>query len=210
MCILVLLMAVTNVYAQQRVLDFEDAEVMKVPFGWKVEATQLRGKTATWNVVVDFKGDKRTKVLGMTKANDDFNGTFNICWTDSIQFKDGQISVYFKAIGGVVDQGGGPIWHVLDKNNYYIARANPLENNFRVYYVKNGIRKTLGSATVTIPSGEWHNIKIFHRGSKIEGYLNEQKLLEVEDDTFSDSGGVGVWTKADAVTYFDDLKIMTE
>jgi len=105
---------------------------------------------------------------------------------------------------------GGPIWHILDKNNYYIARANPLENNFRIYYVKNGIRKILDSATVTVSSGKWHNIKILHRGSKIEGYLNEQKLLEVEDDTFSETGGVGVWTKADAVTYFDDLKIMTE
>lgn len=209
-CLLVLLVVAIPVYAQQKVWDFEDEKMISIPVGWKVGATQLRGKIAGWNVVVDFKDGKKTKVLGMTAVNDDFNGTFNLCWADSIQFKDGEISVDFKAIGGVVDQGGGPIWRVVDENNYYIARANPLENNFRLYYVKNGIRTTLDSVKVSILSDEWHHIKIVHRGSKIEGYLNGQKLLKAEDNTFSEVGGVGLWTKADAVTYFDNVSVVTK
>jgi len=189
------------------VWDFEKTSIGKVPTGWKVEATNLRGKIATWEVVSDTIDGKKTKILGMTKANDDFGGTFNVCWTDSVQFKEGEIEVNFKAVRGVEDQGGGPVWRVRDKDNYYIARANPLENNFRVYYVKNGARRTLDSARVDIPSKQWHTIKIIHKGNHLEGYLNGNKYLDCKDSTFQDAGGVGLWTKADAVTCFDDLKV---
>ena len=118
--------------------------------------------------------------------------------------------MYFKAIRGVEDQGGGPIWRVQDKNNYYIARANPLENNFRIYTVKDGKRRTLDSARVKVPSKQWHTIKIVHKGKKIKGYLNGEKLLEYEDNTFPEVGGVGLWTKADAVTEFDDFSVRSE
>ncbi len=127
--------------------------------------------------MADLHNGQETKVLGMTRANDDFGGTFNLCFTDSIQFKDGEIEVSFKALKGVVDQGGGPIWRVKDANNYYIARANPLENNFRLYYVKGSSRKTLDSAKVNVLAERWHVIKIVHTGEKIEGYLNGEKLL---------------------------------
>lgn len=195
---------------QEWMWDFEETKIGKVPGGWKVEATNLRGKLATWKVASDFDNGEKTKVLGMTKSNDDFGGTFNICWTDSVQFKDGEIEVRFKALKGIEDQGGGPIWRVQDANNYYIVRANPLESNFRVYYVKDGARKTLDSARVKVPPNQWHTIKIVHKGKKIEGYLNGKKLLESEDDTFPEAGGVGLWTKADAVTYFDDFSFTSK
>jgi len=115
--------------------------------------------------------------------------------------------VHFKAISGVEDQGGGPIWRIQDKDNYYIARANPLESNFRIYYVKDGARRILDSERVRVPSKQWHIIKIVHKGKKIKGYLNGEKLFEYEDDTFPESGGVGLWTKADAVTYLMILKL---
>lgn len=192
---------------QEFVWDFEEVPVKEIPTGWKVEATNLRGKLATWEVVSDFDNRKKTNVLGMTEANNAFGGTFNIIWTDSVRFKDVEIEVRFKAIKGIEDQGGGLMWRVQDKNNYYIARANPLENNFRVYYVKNGERKTLDSARVKIPLKKWHTIKIVHNEDHIEGFLNGKKYLDSQNSTFKKDGGVGLWTKADAVTNFDDLKV---
>jgi hypothetical protein len=192
---------------ESQLWDFEKTNIGKIPTGWKAGATNLRGEIATWEVISDSIDGRKSRTLGMIRANDNFGGTFNLCWTSSVQFKDGEIEVGFKAVRGVVDQGGGPIWRVQDKNNYYIARANPLENNFRVYSVKNGDRKQLDSARVEVPPQQWHTMKIVHKENHIEGYLNGRKYLDCNDVTFQDAGGVGLWTKADAVTYFDDYKV---
>jgi hypothetical protein len=192
---------------ESQLWDFEKTNIGKIPTGWKAGATNLRGEIATWEVISDSIDGRKSRTLGMIRANDNFGGTFNLCWTSSVQFKDGEIEVGFKAVRGVVDQGGGPIWRVQDKNNYYIARANPLENNFRVYSVKNGDRKQLDSARVEVPPQQWHTMKIVHNENHIEGYLNGRKYLDCNDVTFQDAGGVGLWTKADAVTYFDDYKV---
>lgn len=190
-------------------IDFEGTDIGNIPEGWKVEATNQRGSMATWGIVADTSSGRMATVLGMLEANGSSGGTFNICWTDNTRFKDGEIEVRFKAIRGSEDQGGGPMWRVRDAHNYYIARANPLENNFRVYYVKNGRRVKLDSARVKIPSKKWHTIKMVHKGDKIEGYLNGRKYLDCEDSTFQEAGGVGLWTKADAVTFFYDLKVQS-
>jgi len=143
----------------------------------------------------------------MTSPNHTFGGTFNICWTDTVSFLDGEIEVRFKAVTGEEDQGGGVIWRVQDKENYYIARFNPLENNFRIYYVRNGTRKTLADAKFSLSARKWHTLKIVQHGIRFEGYLNGKKLLEGTDNLFTKVGGVGLWTKADAVTSFDDLSV---
>ena len=131
----------------------------------------------------------------------------NICWNNFVSLDNGVIEVKFKADSGIVDQGGGLIWRVLDNDNYYIARYNPLEQNFRIYHVKDGLRTKIANAWIQLPAGVWHKMKVIHSDDKIEGYLNNQKLLEVTDNTFAGSGGIGLWTKADAVTVFDDLVI---
>ncbi len=113
----------------------------------------------------------------------------------------------FKANSGREDQGGGVIWRAKDKNNYYVARMNPLESNFRIYYVKDAHRVMLASARIRIPAHEWHELEIHHFGNKITGYIDGKKLLEVKDSTFTEPGGVGLWTKADAATSFDNFKI---
>ena len=158
--------------------------------------------------MADSKASSGGHVLALTSPNHDSGGAYNLCWTDSIRFKDGIVEVKARAHTGEVDQGGGPIWRAQDKNNYYIARYNPLERNFRVYYVKEGARKMLASASdLTIGAGEWFTIRIVHNGSQIEGWLNGNRLLEVTDATFKDAGGVGLWTKADAATAFDDFSV---
>lgn len=186
---------------------FDDIAVGTVPQGWKVEGTRQHGPLATWQVVADVSAPSEPNVLALSRINHDSRGTFNLCWTDQIQFRDGEIELRFKAISGEEDQGGGPIWRVRDKNNYYICRANPLEDNFRLYYVKDGRRRQIASARVKIPGGVWHTITIEHEGNQIACYLNGEELLTATDDTFPDAGGLGFWTKADAVTSFDDLMI---
>jgi len=108
---------------------------------------------------------------------------------------------------GEEDEGGGVIWGAQDKGNYYIARYNPLENNFRIYFIKNEARKILASARIKLLKGKWQEMEIVQNGKHITGYLNGKKLLEVDDNTFTKPGGVGLWTKADAVTSFDDFEV---
>ena len=211
LCFFVAMTTVVLAVASQNIMwNFDESNVGRVPPSWKAEATNPRGKNATWEVIADYREGKQTKVLGMTNANDASGRTYNICWTDTITFKDGEIEVSFKAISGREDQGGGPIWRVKDADNYYIARFNPLEDNFRLYYVKDGVRRQLDSKSIQLSPSAWHTIKIVHKGNRIEAYLNGKKLLECNDSTFFEAGGVGVWTKADASTYFDDFKVTSE
>ena len=190
--------------------NFDDVPAGKLPAGWKVDATNQKGPLATWQIIKDTTAPSNDHVLAMTSPNHTFGGTFNLCWTDTVSFLDGEIEVRFKAVKGKEDQGGGVIWRVQDKDNYYIARFNPLENNFRIYYVRDGARKTLADARIALPAGKWHTLKIVQHGNRFEGYLNGKKLLQDMDNLFTKPGGVGLWTKADAVTSFDDFLVKAE
>jgi hypothetical protein len=122
-----------------------------------------------------------------------------------------EVQVAFKAVRGKADQGGGIAWRYLDANNYYLARMNPLEDNYRVYKVVAGKRIQLGTQEdVKVPAGEWHVLKVKQAGEQIECWLDGKKYLQVKDDTITKAGHVGLWTKADAQTYFDDLKVHGE
>ncbi|MCC6572414.1 MAG: DUF1080 domain-containing protein [Planctomycetes bacterium] len=178
----------------------------KIPANWKVEATKSLGDLATWQAVSDSTAPGGM-ALAMTAANHDSGSTFNLCWTDSIQFKDGTLEVQVKANSGETDQGGGLIWRARDANNYYIARFNPLEDNFRLYSIKDGTRKQLATAKATVEKGAWFKLTIIQSGAHCECYLDGVKMLEADDTTFADAGGVGLWTKADAATSFAGLVI---
>ena len=100
------------------------------------------------------------------------------------------------------------MWRVQDRDNYYVARFNPLEDNFRFYSVKNGIREEVASANIALDNG-WHEMKIIQYNAHFEGYLDGKKLLESDNKDCTKSGGTGLWTKADAATVFDDFKVNT-
>src|SRR5262249_14919080 len=111
-----------------------------------------------------------------------------------------------RAVAGVVDRGGGLVWRAKDRNNYYICRYNPLEDNFRVYKVEDSKRTQFASAKV--PGDEaWHTVRATMSGVKITCYLDGKKLLEAEDSTFREAGMIGFWSKADAQSYFDELAV---
>jgi len=191
----------------QAVWHFDSTSPGGLPRGWRVDGTAQEGPMATWAVVEDPTAPSGGKAIALTAPNHQTTSTFNLCWTRAGSFYDGSIAVKFKANGGEVDQGGGPMWRVQDRNDYYICRMNPLENNFRVYVVSDGQRRQLASADVTVEAGTWHTILARHEGTRIICSLDGKALLAVDDDTINREGGVGLWTKADATTAFDDLAV---
>ncbi len=187
--------------------DFEDVAVGTLPAGWKVEETNPRGAHADWRVTQQEGAPSGRRALTLTDAKGHSGSTFNLCWTDEVSFQDGTIEVHFRAGTGREDQGGGLAWRVQDKDDYYVARFNPLEDNFRLYTVQGGRRRMLKTATVKLAAGAWHAMKIVQRGAHFEAYLDGTRWLEGEDTRFPKAGGVGLWTKADAATSFDDLVV---
>lgn len=189
--------------------DFDQLEPGSLPEGWKVEATGQEKATAKWQVARAENAPLGPGVLELTATNHAESGVFNLCWTDTVQFHEGEIAVFLRARSGKIDQGGGPIWRVQDRNNYYIARYNPLEHNVSAYYTKDGKRTMLAySGRIDLSDG-WHLLKISHRGDRIRVYLDgEMRLMANAGNYIPDKGGVGLWTKADAATTFDNFTVV--
>lgn len=169
------------------------------------------GNPGKWVVLKDGAGN----VLAQTDE-DATSYRFPLAIFDQLTAKDADISVRFKPVSGRKDQAAGLVWRLKDKDNYYIVRANALENNVVLYKVQNGRREDLPlkgagrtyGKDAKVPKNEWSELRVTAKGNLFTIYLNGQKLYEVEDGTFTEAGKVGVWTKADSVTYFDDLKVV--
>ena len=140
-------------------------------------------------------------------ATDD---SFPLILREKEQFGTLDISVRFKPLSGRIDASGGVVFRALDEANYYIVRANALEDNFRLYTFTEGSRSQIASATVTKPAlGKWHTIRVIVQGDHIQAYLDSILYIDHHDSSFV-KGYVGLWTKADSVTAFDDLKVRGE
>lgn len=185
-------------------MNFDRNEIGSVPRGWKVAETGGEGKLATWQVIADASAPSPPQAIAIT-ANENYGATFNLLMAQGTSYGDVEVKVMVKAVAGVEDQGGGPIWRAKDADNYYICRWNPLENNFRVYFVKDGRRKQLGTADVKTDANIWHEVRVVHKGTQITAYFDGKKVVELADSTFSEPGMVGLWVKADGRTAFDDF-----
>lgn len=179
--------------------DFDNVQSGQIPPQWCI-AKGLDAPGSQWSVVNDA-GDNVLKQV----ARDGGNRQFNICMSNHC-YQDAEISVELKAVSGKIDQGGGIVWRYQDSQNYYIARWNPLESNFRMYKVVEGVRTQLDTAQAPGEPGRRHTIRIICVGRDLRGYFDNQLLLEAEDDQFPGGGKIGLWTKADAVTEFDNLR----
>jgi hypothetical protein len=187
--------------------SFDGDPTGALPPGWKTESTHPKGPVATWLVVRDDHAPSAPNILSLIRINHTSSDTFNLCWTDVPRFLDGDIEVSFRADSGKDDQGGGLIWRIKDKDTYLLARMNPLEDNLRIYYVLNGARTQLASAAVSAAPGTWHTLRIEQHANAIRGFLDGTMRLETTDAHIPAPGGVGLWTKADAATSFDNLTI---
>jgi protein-tyrosine-phosphatase len=205
--------AAQNAAAGKKTIDFENEAVNSAPRGFAFTHTGGRGTPGRWIVVADRGG----KVLAQTDA-DRTNDRFPMAVVNDVMARDLNLSVRFKPVSGKVDQAAGLVWRYQDENNYYIVRANALEGNVVLYKVEKGRRtdlpingegRTYGKKA-PVPSGEWSQLSVSAKGSAFRVLLNGKLLYEVDDATFTGEGKVGVWTKADSVTHFDDLTVTVQ
>jgi 3-keto-disaccharide hydrolase len=164
------------------------------------------GAEEKWSVVTDSTAPSKPNAVAQT-STDQTDYRFPLLIADEGSFQDLDLSVKFKAVSGRVDQAGGLVFRLKDPNNYYIVRANALENNYRLYHVVNGRRSQFAGANLKVTSSEWHELRVELVGNKITCYYDGVKKIEANDGTFKNAGKVGLWTKADSVTYFDDMKV---
>ncbi len=173
--------------------------------GWRAASTGGQGADASWAAVADVGAISAPNVLALTRVNHSAEDRFNLFVQAATRLQDVRLSVAVRADDGVVDQGGGPMWRVQDADNYYLCRFNPLESNYRVYVVKDGVRRQLATALAPTTAGRWHRVAVEHVGDRITCWLDGAPLLQTQDATIAAPGGIGLWTKADARTSFDDL-----
>jgi hypothetical protein len=195
------------------IINFDHARRGSVAPGWTVAMTH-QGGPPKWEVLEDGSAPSKPNVLGQV-SNDRTAGRFPLAIWDGATIKNGAVSVKFKAISGIVDQGAGLVWRYRDPNNYYIVRANALENNVVLYKVQNGERVSLAPKGAVsnaygvkhkVPEQTWMTLRVEFHGGLFTVSLDAEKLFDVEDSTFTGPGKTGLWTKADSVIYFDDFQ----
>jgi len=179
-------------------ISFDDAKPGQPPPGWM--ATQTGKGKAIWTIEKDDSAPSKPNVLKQSGE-----AAYPVCIKEDASLKDGFLEVKFKAISGKEDQAGGVIWRCKDANNYYIARANGLEDNVTIYHTINGKRTEKKRVKVKVASNQWHTLRVDFQANQFKVSFKGKPVLEWQDDTFKDAGKVGLWTKADSVTAFDDF-----
>lgn len=193
-------------------ITFDSAKPGSLPSGWTSAMTH-EGGPPRWEVLKDSSAPGAPNVLAQL-SDDKTSRRFPLAIYEPAHLRDGEVRVRFKPIAGAVDQAGGIVWRYRDPDNYYLVRANALENNVVLYKVENGVRKSLaplGTPPDTygikqdVAKLTWSELRIVFQGNRHTVFFNGTKLLEVEDSTFLEAGKIGLWTKADSVTHFDDF-----
>lgn len=204
--LLCLAVCATLANAQIKRVTFDDAPVGAPPTGWTLTKT---GKgSPVWRVEADASAPSQPNVLKQSGE-----ATYPLALFDATNLRDGFVEVKFKPVSGREDQAGGVVWRADNADNYYICRANALENNVVLYKTEKGKRSSLdivgrsgGYGTKTeVARNQWHTLRVEFAGKRFKVFFDGKPLFEVEDSTFTEAGKVGLWTKADSVTLFDDF-----
>lgn len=184
--------------AHAETMGFDSDATGAPPSGWTCGVT---GKgNPRWTVEVDPTAPSRPNVLKQSGE-----GTFPWCVRKDASLENGFVEVKFKAIGGREDQAGGLVWRWKDGDNYYVARANALENNVSLYHTEAGRRKTIKYVDAPVAGNQWHTLRVEFQGAHIRVIFDGQARIELDDTHIVGPGATGVWTKADSVTAFDDF-----
>lgn len=187
-------------------ISFESSHTGAAPEGWT--STLTGSGNPKWTVESDVTAPSKSKVLKQSGR-----ATYPLLLKNDSSIKDGFVEVKFKAVAGSQDRAAGIAWRAKDENNYYVTRANALEDNVVLYKTVNGVRSPLNivgreggyGIDVKVPADTWHRLRVDFSGSRFRVSFNGKQLFEVEDSTFVDAGKVGLWTKADSVTVFDQV-----
>jgi hypothetical protein len=187
-------------------VSFESTQIGATPEGWT--STLTGSGDPKWTVESDEAAPSKSRVVKQSGR-----ATYPLLLRNDTSIKDGFIEVKFKAIAGSQDRAAGIVWRAKDANNYYVLRANALEDNVVLYKTVGGVRSELDivgrkggyGVSVPVPANTWHTLRVDFKASRFGVSFNDKQLFEVEDATFTDAGKVGLWTKADSVTLFDEV-----
>ena len=191
-------MAMSSISVHSASDNFDQYKPGAAPAGWTSGVTG-RGESR-WAVESDTTAPSKPNVLKQSGVGD-----FPWAVKGDAKIADGYVEVKFKALSGKRDQAGGVVWRWKDGNNYYVARANALENNVSLYYTEKGRRNTLKYVDAPVALNTWHVLRVEFRDKRIRVLLNGKPYIEMDDAHISGDGAVGLWTKADSVTLFDDF-----
>ena len=194
------------IYMSNNAVSFESNRIGATPEGWT--STLTGSGEPKWTIESD-----RTAPSKLTVLRQSGRATYPLILKDDTNLKDGFVEMKFKAVAGSQDRAAGIVWRAKDANNYYVVRANALEDNVVLYKTVNGTRSPLDivgrkggyGVNVTVPANTWHTLRIDFKASRFSVTFNGKQLYEVEDSTFPDAGKIGLWTKADSVTLFDEV-----
>src|SRR6266513_742954 len=179
-------------------INFDSDTVATVPSGW-VSGVTGHG-TSRWTVEKESTAPSPPNVLKQSATGD-----FPWCVRSGAAIADGYVEVKFMAMSGRQDQAGGVVWRWKDSDNYYVARANALEDNVSLYHTTNGRRITIKYVDAPVRANVWHTLRVEFKDKHISVSLDGKRYIELDDTHIAGPGAVGVWTKADSVTSFDDL-----
>lgn len=193
-----IVLALVALSTRAEVVNFDQYQAGALPPEWAAGTTG-RG-SPRWSIEPDESGSSKPNILKQSGVAD-----FPWCVLKQTSIVDGFVEVKFKALGGKRDQAGGLVWRWKNGENYYVARANALENNVSLYYTENGRRQTIKYVDVPVGKNTWHVLRVEFSGRHLRVALNGKTYIELDDEHISGSGAVGVWTKADSVTAFDDF-----
>ena len=198
-------------------IRFDRSSEGTLPSGWTVAMTHAGG-APKWEIVRDDSAPHPPLVLAQV-SRDPTAGRFPLVIWDRASLRNGEVSVAFKPVDGSIDRAAGIIWRYRDPNNYYIVRANALENNVVFYKVENGTRLSIAPKGLPsrahgvkheIPSGRWSTLRVVFKDNLFTVFLNGERLFDAEDQTLTEAGKVGLWTKADSLTYFVDFAFIKQ
>jgi hypothetical protein len=198
--------SVLTVQLSAATIHFDNEQPGEAPPGWT--ATQTGSGQANWAIVAEASAPSQPHVLKQSGV-----ATYPVCLRDDALLQDGFVEVKFKPVSGKEDQAGGVVWRAKDADNYYLCRANALENNVTLYKTVAGRRTALDivgrkggyGVKTKVASGRWHTLRVEFGGVRFTASFDGKTMFEVEDGTFADAGKIGLWTKADSVTLFDDF-----
>jgi 3-keto-disaccharide hydrolase len=193
-----------------RTWSFDDETPGAVAAGFTPTQTgEKADPPATWAIVADPEAPSPPHVFGVTKTVG-VNKTFNNALIEGTSFKDFELTVMLRPVSGANNQGGGVMFRAKGVDDHYIARWNPVENNVRIYALLGGARVDIAAAPLELDPKVWHQLKVTVAGDRIETFVDDKPIVQANDKSLADAGMIGLWTKGDAATLFDDLTITPE
>jgi len=195
---IIMLVIAASTIARAESVNFDDAKPGEIPAGWKAGCTG--GGTPKWSVESDSSAPSKGNVLKQSGE-----GTYPWCIKKEVSIADGFVEVKFKPISGKEDQAGGVVWRFKDSDNYYIARANALEDNVSLYHTEDGNRMKIKYVDAPVNKDTWNTLRVEFKNTHITVALNGKVYIDVDNNRIKGPGALGVWTKADSITMFDDF-----